>query len=103
MSMNPQMYGYPFYRGNGGLRQDTSMSPYAGRGALSTGPWPSVGNETIDKLKAWMDKSTFPSSAPDSILAKVQNKHVALAGGAALILGLAYKYRRSLFGSPSYY
>lgn len=97
MSMNPSMYAYPYHAGNGRLRQDTSISPYAARGALNTGPWPSVGNETLDKLKAWMDKATFPSSAPDSFLAKVHNKHVVAAGAAALVLGLAYKYRRKLF------
>lgn len=85
-----------YYAQDARLRQDHSMSPYSGYGALGS-PWPKTGGETVDKIKAWLDKPTFPSSSPDSTLAKVRNKHLAMGAGAALLLGLAYKYRRKLF------
>lgn len=88
-------YVNPYHIQNAKLRQDMSYSPYAYHQAGS--PWPTVGGETMDKIKAWLDKPTFPTAQPGSFTAKVQNKHLAYGAGAALVLGLAYKYRRKLF------
>lgn len=88
------MNAYNYYQPNASLRQDASVQPYAYSG---DSPWPNVGNETLDKLKVWFDKPTFPSSQPGTFLARVQNKHAAGAAAAVILLAATHKtWRRWL-------
>jgi hypothetical protein len=81
--------GY-YHSQNGRLRQDFSLSPYARANALDTSPWPNTGNDTVDKVKAWLDKPTFPTAEAGSFTSKIHNKHLALAGSAAALAGLVW-------------
>ncbi len=47
-------------------------------------PTPSTSGETMDKIKAWLDKPTLESHP------SVKNKHVAIVTGVAAVAGLAY-------------
>jgi hypothetical protein len=47
-------------------------------------PTPSTSGETMDKLKAWLDKPTMESHPT------VKNKHVAIVVGVSAIAGLAW-------------
>jgi hypothetical protein len=47
-------------------------------------PTPSSSGETMDKLKAWLDKPTMESYP------SVKNKHVAIVVGVSAVAGLAW-------------
>jgi hypothetical protein len=63
-------------------------APQTGTNGLVVGspcwPTPSTSGETLDKLKAWLDKPTLASHP------SVKNKHVAIVVGVTAAAGLAW-------------